>query len=178
MLEPNEHIEQIIQHKNYLPFRLEDWYRVPVYLLVIGLAIYILVTEGTGLSFIFILPITVGASYFGIYMLLKRWPAVRQVEYIVTDQRLIIWNKKKREVQHSFPFTDFPRMSLRENAYNFGFIILGEPAPLIVTTIDFLRIRTGFNGRDFDVVIENLPEVRKVYNMLREKVGKPARNYR
>lgn len=176
VLEPDEQIEQLIEHKNYLPFRLEDWFRVPICLLVIGLAIHTLITDGFGIRFFFILPVTVVSMYFGIYKLFKRWVIIRQIEYIVTGQRLIIRNKKKDTVEHSFTFSDFPRMTLKENAYNYGFIILGEPAPPIVTNVFPLRISTGINGRDHDIVLENLSEVRKVYNMLSVRAGRTPKS--
>ena len=177
MLQPGEEIEQIIVHKNYLPFRLEDWLRVPIYFLVIGLGIYTLSTEGASIEFFLILPVMIVAIYFGVFKLLTRWLITSQLEYVVTSHRFIIRNKKSDKVLHSFAFTDFPEMTLRENAYNYGFIILGKPAPPIVTTISPLRIRTGFNMIDHDVVIENLPKVRTVYNMLRGKAGRSEKNY-
>jgi len=177
MLEADEQIEELIEHKNYLPFRLEDWLRIPIYLFVIGLGIFILINEGVSIGFIFIIPIMIVSLYLSVYKLLKRWVETKQVEYIITDRRLIIHNKKKNKVEHSFKFSDFPCMTLRENAYNYGYIILGEPAPLIVTNTYLLRISRGINIRDHDLVIENLPNVRKVYNRLRGKTGRSAKSY-
>lgn len=164
ILENGEYITDVIEHKNYIPFRQEDWVRALTIPFAVG-----------GICIIYVHPIFIGsvfpASYF-IFDLIRRWIKIRHTKYYLTDSRFIIYDSNKNHIKHSFYYNDFPKMTLRENAYNYGFIILGETEELIEGHETKFRfpLHSGFNLKDHKVVIDNIPNVRKVMNLIQSKI--------
>lgn len=161
----NEFIEQEIRHKKHLPFRLEDWLRTLILGGVLTGAIDSLSNDEYIMgSFLLLL-----ALFVGCLPLFMRWKQLQPLKYYITNQRLIIFNEKQDRIVHSFSYDAFPEMTLRDNAYNFGCIILGEPEPLFGRHGIF-GMKTGVSLADHEVVLENISEIRKIYDNLRGKV--------
>ena len=161
----NEH-EQIvfeIEHTKKLPFRLEDWIRSSVF---VGLSIAAIASiryEGfISIGSVFLLFI----FFYGIRPLFQRWKRLQPLKYFVTNERLILFNAELNEIQHSFAFTSFPEIHVHENLRNFGYMIIGESEPTFAQT----GLKWGVNLNDHQLVLENIPEVRKVYELLMEKI--------
>ena len=162
-LNEHEQIEFEIEHTKNLPFRLEDWIRSSIF---VGLSIAAIASiryEGfISMGSVFILVI----FFHGIRPLYLRWKKLQPMQYFVTNERLILFNNEVDEIQHSFAFTSFPEIHLHENLRNFGYIIIGESE----TTFAQTGLKWGVNLNDHQLVLENIPEVRKVYELLMEKI--------
>lgn len=161
----NEH-EQIvfeIEHTKKLPFRLEDWIRTCIFVGLMIAAFAFIRSEGlismgsVILLFVF---------FVGIRPLYQRWRRLQSLKYFVTNERLILFNAELNEIQHSFAFTSFPEIHVHENLKNAGYIIIGESEPTFAHT----GLKWGVNLNDHQLVLENIPEVRNVYELLMEKV--------
>lgn len=167
ILENGEKITDIINHKNYTPFRQEDWARL-LFIPFMILGIYFFV-KGNYFLIVFAIP-----GLINVFNLLKRWIKVYQTEYYLTDKRLIIFDSSKNIITHSFYYEDFPKMTLRENAYNYGYIIIGELEDLMENVDAPFRFptRSGLNLNDHKIVVDNIPNVRKLYNLIQERIEK------
>ena len=161
----NEH-EQIafeIDHTNKLPFRLEDWIRSSIFVGLMIAAFAFMRSEGLfSMGSVFLLLV----FFVGIRPLYQRWKRLRSLKYFVTNERLILFNAERNEIQHSFAFTLFPEIHLNENLRNFGYIIIGESE----STIGRSGLKWGVNLNNHQLVLENIPEVRKVYELLIENM--------
>lgn len=159
----HEHIAFEIEHTKKLPFRLEDWIRSSVF---IGLSIAAIASiryEGfISMGSVFLLFI----FFYGIRPLFQRWKRLQPLKYFVTNERLILFNTEENEIEHSFAFTTFPEIHVHENLKNAGYIIIGESEPTFAHT----GLKWGVNLNDHQLVLENIPEVRNVYELLMEKV--------
>lgn len=165
-LNENERIEMEIKHSKKLPFRLADWLRSLIFIGIIIVAIASIRSEG----FISIGSVFLLVTFFlGILPLYLRWKRLQPLKYLLTNCRLIIYNESLNQIEHSFDFRSFPEMTLHENAYNSGYIVLGAVQPTFETH-GLFQTKVGVNLSDHEVVLENIPEVRKVFNTLKEKI--------
>ena len=104
--------------------------------------------------------------FYGIRPMYLRWKRLQPLKYLVTNERLILINAELNEIQHSFAFTSFPEIHLHENLKNAGYIIIVESEPTLAHT----GLKWGINLNNHQLVLENIPEVRKVYELLIEKM--------
>lgn len=118
-----------------------------------------------------------------VYSFVKRWIKNKRSEYLITNERLIIYNKAKNQIFKSFHFNNFPRMALRENAYNSGFIILAEYDKLWESNPnekfdwrDVILRKNYIDMKDYKYTLDNIPEVKKVYNKLLRKIDTKAKS--
>lgn len=165
-LEVGEKINHTINHKNYIPLRQEDWARfIFIPLMIVGIYSFI-----KGKYFLILLTIP---GILIIFNLIQRWIKIYKTKYYLTNKRLIIFDTSKNEIEHSLHFADFPKMTLRENAYNYGFIIIGEPEELIEGADTPFRfpIRGGLNLKDHEIVLDNIQNVRKIHDLIQEKIN-------
>lgn len=162
-LNEQEQIAFEIEHTKNLPFRLEDWIRSSLF---VGLSIAAIASiryEGfISMGSVFLLVV----FFYGIRPLYQRWKRLQPLKYLVTNERLILFNTELNEIEHSFAFTTFPEIHLHENLRNFGYIIIGESE----STIGRSGLKWGVNLNDHQLVLENIPEVRKVYELLLGKI--------
>lgn len=165
ILEIGEEINHTIIHKNYIPIRQEDWARF-LFIPLIFVGIYSF-SKGYYFLILFAIP-----GIITIFNLIQRWIKIYHTKYYLTDKRLIIVNTSENKIEHSLYYLNFPKMTLRENAYNYGFIIIGELEELIEGADTSFRfpMRGGLNLKDHKVVIENIQNVRKVYNLIQETI--------
>ncbi len=162
-LNDHEQITFEIEHTKKLPFRLEDWIRSSLFVGLIIAAIASLRFEGfISMGSVFLLVV----FFYGIRPLYQRWKRLQPLKYFMTNERLIIFNSEEDEIQHSFYFTSFPEIHLHENLRNVGYIIMGESEPTFAHT----GLKWGVNLKDHQLVLENIPEVRKVYELILEKI--------
>ncbi len=167
ILEAEEKIDFTINHKNYIPIRQEDWARfIFIPLIIIGIYCFF---QGNYFLILITIP-----GVITVFNLLKRWIKIYHTKYYLTDKRLIIYNTSTNKIEHSLYYVDFPKMTLRENAYNYGFIIIGELEELLEGTDTPFRfpMRSGLNLKDHKIVIDNIQNVRKLYNLIQEKIEK------
>ncbi len=172
-LTKDEIIEMEIFHKKKLPFRLVDWIKL---LISIGLciaAIASIQSEGyISIGSVFILTIIL-FIYFPWFL---RWKNLQPLKYIVTNKRLIIYNSVRKTIKHSFEFSAFPVMTFHENAYNSGYIILGQVQPSITNGNGLDSFSFGINLLDHGIVLENIPSVKKIFHLLTDKVENSHKN--
>jgi hypothetical protein len=160
MLRPQEYIVQQITHKNHLPFRVDDLVRTFVFSGFIVAAIASISSDGfVSVGSLLLLAVI----FFFLLPLFNRWKNVRKSAYFLTNQRLIICDTKRCDTLYSFELSEFPQMTLSENPYNSGYIILGEVQETFVSSGG----KTGVNTADHGIVLENIPEVRKIYELIR-----------
>ncbi|WP_224484695.1 hypothetical protein [Robertkochia aurantiaca] len=181
-LEPDEVIEDKIHKKIGLQLRNEDF----LHLFLILFAAFVLTkiipafkNGNQDLAW----PLLSGLLMIlnSIYSLIKRWVRNFRTEYFITNKRLIIYDNRRDQIIKSFPFKSFPRMVLRENAYNSGFIILGEYDKLWEKDPkdkfewrNLIFRKNYIDTEDYQFTLDNLPEVRKVYNNLLAKIEEKA----
>lgn len=166
ILEIDEKIDFIIEHKNYVPIRPEDWARF-IFIPLIFIGIYAFFN---GKYFLILLTIP---GIIILSNLVKRWISIYQIRYYLTNKRLLLFDIKKQKILHSFYYSDFPKMTLRENAYNYGFIIIGNTEDLIEGPETPFRfpMHGGINLKDHEIVLENIQNVRKIHDLIQEKIN-------
>jgi len=163
VLNENEIVESTIEHRNYLPYRMKDFLFVLV--LIIGI---IAAFEGLlAMSFVLL----VICSYFLLFRQLIRRARIRKRSYLLTNQRLIVCDKTTDTVLFSFSYDNFPEMTVFENSFNTGYIILGEPEPDFIPYYDLFRIGQKINLKDNEFTLDSLPEVRKVHKQILNRVS-------
>lgn len=165
-LKENEIVEMEIHHSKKLPFRLNDWLKSIIFVGLTIAAITSLRHDGFfSIGTVFLLVVI----FLGILPLFNRWKKLQPIKYYITNERLIIFNESSVEIVHSFEFNQFPEITLHENAYNSGYIILGELQP-VFGRYGLFGIKVGINLADHEIVLENISEVRKTYNYLKTKI--------
>ena len=93
ILENGEKITDIVNHKNYIPFRQEDWARL-LFIPFMIVGIYSLF-KGNYFLFFFAIP-----GLITVFNLLKRWIKIHQTTYYLTDKRLVIFDSNKNVINH------------------------------------------------------------------------------
>ncbi|MGV3630718.1 MAG: hypothetical protein ACO1O6_05915 [Bacteroidota bacterium] len=178
-LRVNEQIIKKIDHHNGVPMKLEDWIRVPLlFLFVIGGMIWVvayIVTNQPAREFYSCFIGAFFAIYAGVFLyklLYIRKRDIIDTEYILTNERLIFFSKRKNEITKSFNYSNFPPFTYKESPYNNGYIIIGRVEEFFVTQRGFLYQRTGINLQDHEIVLENLPQVKKEYDFLKSCIEK------
>jgi hypothetical protein len=170
-LRENEKIEMEIHHSKRLPFRLEDWLRSLVFIGLTVAAIASLRSDGIlSIGTVFLIAV----FFLGILPLCLRWKKLQPLKYIITNERLIIFNQTQDKIEKSYDFTVFPDINLHENAYNSGYIIIGNVEPTF-GRLGLFGTKVGVNLADHEVVLENIPEVRKIFNYLKTKIENNSR---
>jgi hypothetical protein len=166
-LDIDEFIEIKIEHKKHMPFYLGDWLRVFIFIGISIAGIAAIRSEG-----IFSVgPVLFGMGIFGIILpMFLRWREVNITDYIISNKRLIFYNNNKKTIKSSFYFDDFPPITFHENAYNSGFISIGDVEPIIVTTKRVGLPSSGINSVNSEYVIYNLPNVRNVYEEISSRI--------
>lgn len=165
-LNENENIEMEIHHSKKLPFRLEDWLRSLMFIGLTIAAIALLRSDGIlSIGSIFLLVV----FFLGILPLYRRWKRLQPLKYFITNERLIIFNETQKKIERSYLFTQFPEINLHENAYNSGYIIIDNVEP-VFGRFGLFGTKVGVNLADHEIVLENIPEVRKVFNNLKIKI--------
>jgi energy-coupling factor transporter transmembrane protein EcfT len=155
-----------IHHSKKLPFRLEDWLRTFIFIGLTIAAIASLRSDGiVSIGTVFLLVVI----FVGILPLYLRWKRLQPLKYLITNERLLIVNGTHNIIERSFDFVDFPEINFHENAYNSGFIIIGEVQPTI-GLMGLFGTRVGVNLADHEIVLENISDVRKVYDFIKAKI--------
>lgn len=167
-LEEDEVIEMEIVHKKHLPYRLEDFVRSLVFVgfIIVG------ITSITFDGFISIGSVLIlGAVIYIPLPLYMRWRKLQPIRYYITNKRLIIYDSIQNSIKHSFTFTSFPEVTMHEKANNSGFLILGEKQELLRRGRGLFSMKVLVNLTDHKIVLENIPDVREVYNLIKSKLN-------
>ena len=174
-LAKDEKIERILNQKTNIPLRIEDWIKIPLSIFICFVFSFFILksfdkseAELTLIKYILIFVITFFILYQTIGSLFKRWREVNVSTYAITNVRLIIFDKSTSKIKHSFSFVEFPNLTYRENAYNFGFIIIGTPEPFFEQQ-SFLS-KAGVNLKDDEIVLYNLKNVKVEYDYLKSRI--------
>lgn len=108
-----------------------------------------------------------GALLLNIFVLNSR--KLKQLQYLIYEDRLVIFNKKTNSELKNIPFQDFPECSFHENLNDFGYIVIGPEVPLIAKNRS-VPWRWGVSMEDPQIMLENLPNVKKEYEFLKNTV--------
>ncbi len=161
-----------------MPFTLAVFMRLVVLIPAFGMSILMIVTgyqETQRLGMLGLLSLLPGIFFFifssvsliNIFFLKKR--KLSKLHYLFYRDRLVIYNHVNKQIIHELPFDDFPPFTFHENLNNFGFIVIGKEEPVIANGGLFNQ-RVGVNMKDADIMLENLPEVKKEYLFLKELI--------
>lgn len=175
-LRESEYLERRIDHQKGVPMRLNDWIRVPLLFGFVIQGVFMIVmyfNSRKNLMEIYTLFFGIYAICMSIYYLykllyLRKKQLMTQV-YLLTNQRLIIYDEKANKTLQSFEYTDFPAFTYYESPYNYGYIVVGEVEPAITGSNSF-SLKQGVNLEDHQIVLENLSQVKKEYDFLKAKV--------
>lgn len=161
-----------------MPFTLAVFMRLIVLIPVFGMSILMIVTgyqeiQRFGkLGLLTFLPgifAFIFSSGFLIHIFFLKKRKLSQLHYLIYPDRLVIYNHVKEQIIHELPFDDFPPFTFHENLNNFGFIVIGDGEPVIARGGLFNQ-RVGVNMKDADIMLENLPEVKKEHLFLKELI--------
>ena len=161
-----------------IPFTLAIFMRLLVLIPIFGVSILMMVTGFIGVfkGELMELPtLLVGIAFFvitsffllNIFVLKKR--RLSQLQYLFYPDRLVIYNEKKDQILHEVFYDQFPDFTFHENLTNFGYIVIGKNEPVMARGGIFGQ-NYGINMKDPDIMLENLPEVKKEYRFLKELV--------
>ncbi len=159
-----------------MPFTLAVFMRLLVLIPLFGMSILMIVTgyqEFQALGKIGLLTFIPGIFFFlvsfslliKIFILNKR--KLSQLQYLFYTDRLVIYKHSKDQILHELFFHDFPSFTFHENLNGFGYIVIGKNEP-IMTNGGIYGQNIGVNMKDPDIMLENLPEVKKEYLFLKE----------
>lgn len=167
-----------LQPLKRMPFTLAVFMRLVVLIPIFGVSILMIVTgyqKIQQLGKIGLLELLPGifffivSSAFLIHLFFLKKRQLSRLHYLFYTDRLVIYDHVSNQILHELPFDDFPSFTFHENLTNFGFIVIGTEEPVIARGGLFNQ-KAGVNMKDADIVLENLPEVRKEYLFLKELV--------
>lgn len=174
-LNPEEFIELLVTKKKILPLRNEDWIKIPMLIFFSFLLYFISINTLKGFSqafsayLVFILIIAAYLFFSVIRNYYKRYLVAFKWKYILTNKRLLILNHKD-EIEKSFYYDNFPQIEFSENLYGNGYIIIGEKEPFLAESKTLISYRVGVNFSEADLVLYNIKNVKKVYNLVQSKI--------
>ncbi len=166
---------KILTPQKKMPFTLAVFMRLLVLVPIFGMSVLMMVTGYTGIqkSDIIELPtLLLGIAFFAlssalltkIFILEKM--RLSQLQYLLYTDRLVIYNQKKDRIIHELFYYKFPQFTFHENLNNFGYIVIGQNQPIMARGGIFGQ-NIGINMKDPDIMLENLPEVKKEYLFLK-----------
>lgn len=91
---------------------------------------------------------------------------MKELQYLLFGDKLVIYNQKKQQELHSISYDHFPEFSFHENLNDFGYIVIGPEVPLIDRKSPH-SLKWGVSMEDAEIMLENLPDVRKEYEFLK-----------
>lgn len=109
-----------------------------------------------------------GYQLFNIFVLKRR--RLRELQYIFYSDRLVIYNKTQEKELDSISYQNFPPITFHENLNDFGYIVIGNHEELMSRRAGTLR--WGVSMKDHELMLENLPNVRKEYEFLKGLIEK------
>ncbi len=169
-LKSDESIIKILHPTKSIPLRLEDWIRMPFFIIFCIALFIILKPDATAslqskqLNTYFIIPLLI---IFGLFMSIgklihRRFQTINSIYYI-TNQRIVFFNKPSKSIAKSFYFNQFIEIDYRENAYGFGYIILGKQEPFANRGGRIF----GINPLEHKNVMNNIVDVKQEYDLIK-----------
>ena len=166
-----------------MPFTLAVFMRLLVLIPIFGMSIFMIITgyqEFQAFGKMGLFTFIPGIFFFlissflliNIFILKKR--RLAQLQYLLYRDRLVIYNHSKNQILHELFYKAFPAFSFHENLNNFGYIVIGKEEP-IMTKGGIYGQNVGVNMKDSEIMLENLPEVKKEYLFLKELVEAQAK---
>lgn len=175
---------KLLEPQKRMPFTLAVAVRLLVLIPIFGMSIFMIIAGYLGvqkgnrfelssliMGILFFLLSSI--MLFRIFVSKKRQLA--QLQYLFYTDRLVIYNKVKDQVLHELFYDQFPAFTFHENLNNFGYIVIGKEEPVMARGGVFGQ-NTGVNMKDSEMMLENLPEVKKVYVFLKELVDAAEKN--
>ncbi len=163
-----------------MPFTLAVFMRLLVLIPIFCMSVLMIATGIMGIqkdhnpelsTFIFGIVVFAMSSSLLVNIFLLKKLRLSQLQYLFYNDRLVIYNQKKHKILQEVLYENFPAFSFHENLKNFGYIVIGKTEP-IITTGGIFGQNMGVNMKDPDIMLENLPEVKKEYLFLKELIEK------
>lgn len=170
---------KILTPQKKIPFTLAIAIRLLVLIPVFGISILMMVIgyQGVQKGDIVEVPTLLGGILFFMVsgsLLIKIFILEKirlsQLQYLFYMDRLVIYNHSKNKILHELFFNNFPSFTFHENLTNFGFIVIGKNEPIMARGGIFGQ-KIGVNMTDPEIMLENLPEVKKEYLFLKELIA-------
>lgn len=163
---------------NRMPFTLAVALRLLVLIPIFGMSSLMIVTgiretqQNTTSGMLTVIPgifFFLVSLYLLIYLFFLKRRKLSQLQYLFYPDRLVIYNQVTNQIAHELSFDDFPSFTFHENLNNFGYIVIGKDEPIMAKGGAF-NLKWGVNMKDPDIILENLPEVKKEYLFLKKLV--------
>lgn len=175
-LKSEESIVKILNPTKSIPLRLEDWVKMPFFIIFCIILSIIFKPDSQAdlqtiqlynfliipLILIFGLSMTIGKLLF------RRLETINSIYYI-TNRRIIFFDKSSQSIKKSFSFNNFPNLDYRENAYGFGYIIIGNQEPVANRGGRMI----GINPLEHKDVMNNIVNVQAEYNLIKKLASNP-----
>lgn len=167
-----------------IPFTLAIFMRLLVLIPIFGISILMMVTGFIGAfkgelmelpTLLFGIAFFVITSFFLLNILVLKKRRLSQLQYLFYPDRLVIYNEQKDQILHEVFYDQFPDFTFHENLTNYGYIVIGKNEPVMARGGIFGQ-NYGINMKDPDIMLENLPEVKKEYLFLKELVEAQQQN--
>lgn len=169
---------KILNPQKKMPFTLAVFMRLLVLIPVFGMSILMMVTGYRGIredNIIELPTLLLGIAFFAlsssllVKILILEKIRLSHLQYLFYSNRLVIYNQKKDKILYELFYNKFSQFTFHENRNNFGYIVIGKNEPIMKRGGIFGQ-NIGINMKDPDIILENLPEVKKEYLLLKELV--------
>jgi len=159
IIDNDEKIIGIYYPVKKIPFKRNDWIKIPF--IIVWTAFFILIFTLLSFSsyfsnFIFSI-MAMGAFYATIGRFIWARFKISFIVYLVTDKRIIIYSKLFRS-KKSLSYKNFPKMTLKSNNDDYGYIIFGKPVALFDGG--------GMEFKENKYIFDNLRNVSVVYDII------------
>lgn len=161
-----------------MPFTLAIFTRLLVLIPVFGMSVLMITAGFFGFwkgnivelpTLIFGFAFFVLSSFLLVKIFILEKLRISQLQYLFYTDRLVIYNEKKDRILHEVYYGQFPAFTFHENLKNHGYIVIGKNEPIMARGGIFGQ-NIGVNMKDPDIMLENLPDVKKEYLFLKELV--------
>jgi len=175
-LNDNEIILKEILPKKSFFFNLTEKIRIVFSIFYLAISVLLLVNLTLFFS-IFAIIIFCSAFYITIFRWVLRYFDLKNNYYVITNQRIIIANKKNDEIEKYKNIKEIDQVNIEMNKHFFGNIIFGEPENIFGSNDEafslFKRYGMNFSEDEYAFLsVENINEIIPIFEKLEMKIDK------
>lgn len=168
-------LKEILPKKGFF-FNMTEKIRIVFSFFFLGISILFLVNMNA-IFFIFAIVMFLVALYLVFFRWILRYFDLKNNYYLITNQRIIVAEKRNKEILKSKKYGEIKIISAEMNNNYFGNIIFGEPENIFGRNdedFSFFK-RSGMNFKEDEYVflsVENINEIIPVFESLGLKINK------